>query len=146
MKAVPWTADKEYWKRKIIQLESIAYLIFAAVAIGLAAMKMMGIAVISLAVMWVFIFDLMGHRRKLASMLENKPRNTVGLTQWVRCRPGDNVGYCACGLVVRLDHAKWFPNSVDFGGGRFSIVCSCGIGYYRLKLPGLSETPVQRKN
>ena len=91
-----------------------------------------------------------------SGMLANKPRSTQRLTQWIQHRVPDSVDFiCSggfggfCGWHHEWKDAKWIPNydpalfedfddslprPVDPGGGRFVILCPCGIGHFKLKL------------
>ena len=94
----------------------------------------------------LFTTDLIYTQDKLAEMLSNKPRSTAGLTTWVQLRDWQTEIHCACGARVEIDRAKWHANSVDRGGGRFALVCPCGIGYFKLKPgPGSTWSPADKK-
>jgi hypothetical protein len=88
-----------------------------------------------------------------SGMLANKPRSTSNLTQWTQWRP-DSTGFlCTCRQLHQWTEAEWIPNLqvedtvigtqveindalgafVDPHGGRFVILCPCGLGHYKLK-------------
>lgn len=93
-----------------------------------------------------------------SGMLANKPRTTYRLTTW-RQHPSDEQNFhCICEARAlpgpRRDRpyrwefdATWIPNydpqqfgdelepgvAVDPYGGRYVILCPCGIGHYKLK-------------
>jgi hypothetical protein len=88
-----------------------------------------------------------------SGMLANKPRSSQRLTEWVQWRASSDgkIGllphfWCSCGKMHRWSDAKWFPNvlacmdefddapaiAVDPGGGRWVILCPCGIGHFKL--------------
>jgi hypothetical protein len=84
-----------------------------------------------------------------SGMLANKPRSTHDLTKWMQWPSPQYLGYsmkCECGRLHELDEWKWIPNfdpelfgeaeypsHGDPGGGRFVILCPCGIGHFKLK-------------
>jgi hypothetical protein len=89
-----------------------------------------------------------------SGMLANKPRSTSRLTEWVQ-HPADGVQFTCfhrvrgpvCGRLHHWSDAQWIPNydpevfepeehpgTVDPGGGRFVILCPCGLGHFKLKL------------
>ena len=86
-----------------------------------------------------------------SGMLANKPRSTRGLTKWIQHSAQQFLGWgvkCDCGRIYELDQWKWVPNypedetsdefrdsnvEIDPGGGRFVILCPCGIGHFKLK-------------
>jgi hypothetical protein len=99
---------------------------------------------------------LTGVRIPGSGMLANKPRDTSRLTRWTqhRLHPGftyeelaENCFCCNCGEPYRLGDLKWTANvleceeeiddvpavSVDPEGGRYVLICPCGIGHYLLR-------------
>jgi len=95
-----------------------------------------------------------------SGMLANKPRSTRGLTMWIQhherqidfiCHneSGDPWGVPTenCGRRYEWRDAKWVPNydpaqmqdtelfakEIDPGGGRYVILCPCGLGHFKLK-------------
>jgi len=85
-----------------------------------------------------------------SGMLANKPRNTQRLTTWIQ-HPANSIAFnCGCGIRhfwAEWDGAMWIPNydpeqfgeaeypsTVDPGGGRWVILCPCGMGHFKLKL------------
>lgn len=95
-------------------------------------------------------------------MLANKPRDTSRLTKWTQhlVYPGmtyedakDSCFSCDCGEPYKLGDLKWIPNvaedeeepgtaAVDPEGGRYVLICPCGIGHYVLKQVSLDASPV----
>lgn len=89
-----------------------------------------------------------------SGMLANKPRSTSRLTKWIQHVPGSIEFICfdpdagpRCGERHHWKDAQWVPNfdpdvfepeehpgNVDPGGGRFVILCPCGLGHFKLKL------------
>lgn len=133
MKTVPWSAHEEKWTRRSIIFDWLAFwLLFALMAVLFSQQLYLGGA-IPFFTLGFFLGDLLHQREKLDAMLLNKPRSMSGLTHWVQLRPWQTEMCCACGAQIRIADAHWYPNPVDAGGGRFSIVCSCGIGYFKLK-------------
>jgi hypothetical protein len=131
---VPWSEYSELWRRRALAFDSVACIAFgfgtivAAIFRSLPAVAICGVS----AILWIWM--VIHDARKLNAMLENKPRRgAAGLTTWIRLRPWQTEICCACGTIVHIDGAPWFPNPVDPGGGRFSIVCPCGIGYFKLE-------------
>lgn len=85
-----------------------------------------------------------------SGMLANKPRSTANLTTWCNHRYRACVPFdCECGRQLHWKDAQWIPNydpqfdtevgpgellpEIDPGGGRFVILCPCGIGHFKLK-------------
>jgi hypothetical protein len=89
-----------------------------------------------------------------SGMLANKPRNTQSLTQWIQHHVSQERFFCShldgrpTECFSWATDAKWIPNydpdlfedfdnglprSVDPGGGRFVILCPCGLGHFKLK-------------
>lgn len=88
-----------------------------------------------------------------SGMLANKPRSTVRLTEWIQHGPFERGFVCGGHLPpLPAKHfdwetdAKWVPNfdpehfgeaeyptPVDAGGGRWVILCPCGLGHFKLK-------------
>jgi len=83
-------------------------------------------------------------------MLANKPRDTSRLTTWVHHRrvnvepTGDRTVRCRCGNTFDVEEFKWIPNvaedeeepgtaAVDPEGGRYVLICPCGVGHYLLR-------------
>jgi hypothetical protein len=130
---IPWSAEAERKIRRLILLDWIGFWfsLLAGIVIGVwrgfLLGSMMTVPAILLGV------DLIHQQGKLGEILVNKPRSTEGLTEWVQLRPYQVEISCACGRQVRIEQAKWRANSIDRGGGRFAIVCRCGIGYFKLK-------------
>jgi hypothetical protein len=131
--SIPWSERAEKWARRIIILDwvlvwvwifSFLYCLFAKSLVG---------SVITVIAAGLFTADLIYTQDKLAEMLSNKPRSTAGLTNWIQLRDWQTEIHCACGARVEIGKARWHPNSVDRGGGRFALVCPCGIGYFKLK-------------
>lgn len=92
-----------------------------------------------------------------SGMLANKPRSTANLTEWMHW-PATHTGFldkgpreidriqCRCGAVHSFKkEGKWIPNhdpdqradgtfpDIDPGGGRWVILCPCGVGHYKLR-------------
>ena len=94
-----------------------------------------------------------------SGMLANKPRSTRGLTRWTKW-PSTSFGRgmcnelaitCECGRVHQAEEWQWIPNydpqqivnaalfsetvdpGIDPGGGRYVILCPCGLGHFKLK-------------
>jgi hypothetical protein len=91
-------------------------------------------------------------------MLANKPRSLQRLTKFYQHRSWEISFVCfrqpgiSCGRVHHWQDAEWLPNYKredlvddatdeeiqifcgDPGGGRFVILCPCGIGHFKLKL------------
>jgi len=82
-----------------------------------------------------------------SGMLANKPRSTSTLTEWF-AHPADTKGFICPGCGTTLDFrkmAEWIPNhdpdqaadgtfpDIDPGGGRWVILCACGVGHYKLR-------------
>lgn len=132
-RVIPWSGHEEMWLTRIVTLDWILAWVFFVGAGGafLWRQLLLGIALDSVAILWAAL--LLRDRNKLRTMLQNKPRSTAGLTEWVKLRPWQTEICCACGTIVHIDGAPWFPNPVDAGGGRYSIVCPCGIGYFKLR-------------
>jgi hypothetical protein len=80
-----------------------------------------------------------------SGMLANKPRSTANLTRWKQwgSSSGDWFVCTDCARPYRWGgDAQWIPNypepedvaaPVDPGGGRYVILCRCGLGHYKLK-------------
>jgi hypothetical protein len=88
-----------------------------------------------------------------SGMLANKPRSTANLTKWTQWAdaPFDEPSlffWCnGCGKRHEWAAAQWIPNYdgdpediplgtpmyFDPGGGRYVILCPCGLGHYKLK-------------
>lgn len=92
-----------------------------------------------------------------SGMLANKPRSTANLTRWIHhvnvetLDDGCPIGMLQCEGCRKLHHwsdAQWIPNfdgnmedyepgsrsfQIDPGGGRFVILCPCGLGHFKLK-------------
>lgn len=107
---------------------------------------------------------LSGGRVPGFGMLANKPRDTSRLTKWVNQsssfgNPGEEffdrvmVFHCECGWTFTAPEMKWIPNvaedeeepgtpAVDPEGGRYVLICPCGIGHYVLKEVSLDASPV----
>jgi len=97
-----------------------------------------------------------------SGMLANKPRSTRGLTEWRQHPAEEDAFFCECPVVpggtIRRWHmwsreAQWIPNyrddpveqlllndearnskhEIDPGGGRYVILCPCGLGHFKLK-------------
>lgn len=132
-KAIPWSELEEKRLLRILLCDLIVILLLAIGGIALTAAKVWPCVAIDFAGACFYVIDIYAQWAKLQAMLQNKPRSTVGLTTWIRMRPYQTEICCACGAVVHIDGAPWFPNPVDPGGGRYSIVCPCGIGYFKLK-------------
>jgi hypothetical protein len=133
MTPVPWSANFEKWIRRLILFEWITVWVAIIFFVGMMAQKMLWPALFGLLLIVLFGADLIYHQDKLEEMLSNKPRSTAELTMWVQLRDWQTEMNCACGAQVHFSTAKWYANSVDAGGGRFSLVCPCGIGYFKLK-------------
>lgn len=131
--SVAWSAQDEKLQRAIVWINYVAMwlCLIAAALVGTYGHFIVAALFVGFAVVWVA--DCSRQKKKYAAMLENKPRSMAGLTQWIQLRAWQTDMWCACGAIVHVEDASWFPNPVDAGGGRFSIVCPCGIGYYKLK-------------
>jgi Bacteriorhodopsin-like protein len=81
-----------------------------------------------------------------SGMLANKPRSTKGLTRFIAWPRDSHSLLCECGRLQQWTNAHWIPNynlddgetltdsnEVDPGGGRWVILCPCGLGHYKLK-------------
>jgi hypothetical protein len=88
-----------------------------------------------------------------SGMLANKPRSLSRLTKWIEHVPGSIEFICfdpdattRCGEQHHWKDAQWIPNydaevfepeehpgTVDPGGGRYVILCPCGLGHFKLK-------------
>lgn len=82
-----------------------------------------------------------------SGMLANKPRGTANLTPYIHHIPNGYAFSCSgCGRTHLWADAQWIPNydpeqfgpgdlpqAVDPGGGRYVILCPCGLGHYKLK-------------
>lgn len=89
-----------------------------------------------------------------SGMLANKPRSTANLTAWFEHR--EKLDWFICAGYNRVEHrlcpikhfwkdAEWIPNhdpdqradgtfpDIDPGGGRWVILCPCGVGHYKLR-------------
>jgi hypothetical protein len=131
---VAWSADKEISLRRVLFVDALGVLLNAGLAIYSFPRKdgfWIGIFVAFWAVFfaWLFARD----RGRLVAMLKNKPAGTGSLTPFIRLRPWQNEISCQCGASVHIANGKWFPNAIDAGGGRFCVVCPCGVGYFKLK-------------
>jgi hypothetical protein len=137
---VPWSASGELWTRRALVFDTIACISSGIGAVACLAFlvfdsdkrfSLVGGILGAAAIFWLYMAarDAM----KLNAMLLNRPYNAAGMTTWVQLRAWQTEICCACGTIVIIDGAPWFPNSVDAGGGRYSIVCPCGIGYYKLR-------------
>lgn len=132
-RGMSWSAYEEKWLRRVLWFDYCAMWITGIVGISFAFWRQWAWVVTCFAVVLIYFVDFCIQRRKYDTMLLNKPRSIGGLTEWVKLRPWQTEICCACGAIVHIDGAPWFPNSVDAGGGRYSIVCPCGIGYYKLR-------------
>jgi hypothetical protein len=133
MNQVPWDAYSEKWTRRIVAFDWCVTWLSILLLLVLVFEKKFLAAALALVPIVLFGIDLLYQQDKLKAMLVNKPRSTVGLTEWVELRPWQTEICCACGRLVDISGASWFPNSVDRGGGRFAMSCKCGIGYFKLK-------------
>jgi hypothetical protein len=135
----PWSAKREKWARRIIALDWTVVWLFILYLVYCGFRKEFWGAMCCVLGVVLFTWNLLYAQSKLAEMLENKPRSTAEMTKWVQIQHRGQEMYlqhpfhCECGALVHFKDAKWYPNSVDRGGGRFSIVCPCGIGYFKLK-------------
>jgi len=95
-----------------------------------------------------------------SGMLANKPRSTRGLTEWRQHPASEESFYCSCQTalprpwkILWWADAQWIPNyrddlveqlllndearnskhEIDPGGGRYVILCPCGLGHFKLK-------------
>jgi hypothetical protein len=87
-----------------------------------------------------------------SGMLANKPRSTANLTGYFEHREKDDWFICAgwrdgklCRIRYFWKDAEWIPNhdpdqradgtfpDIDPGGGRWVILCPCGVGHYKLR-------------
>jgi hypothetical protein len=82
-----------------------------------------------------------------SGMLANKPRSTSTLTEWFTHPIGTKDFICpGCGTTLNFKKmAEWIPNhdpdqaadgtfpDIDPGGGRWVILCACGVGHYKLR-------------
>jgi len=95
-----------------------------------------------------------------SGMLANKPRDTSRLTRWHRigwlpealrrfngAPPAIRNFMCDCGRIHETAKMRWIPNvlecvdelddapavAVDPEGGRWVLICECGVGHYMLK-------------
>lgn len=88
-----------------------------------------------------------------SGMLANKPRSNAKLTEWTQWRPDSTSFLCTCRRLHQWPEAEWIPNlqvedtvigtQVEIGdalgafidphGGRYVILCPCGLGHYKLK-------------
>lgn len=82
-----------------------------------------------------------------SGMLANKPRSTSTLTEWYQHPPGSLSLICpGCGTTLDFKKmGEWIPNhdpdqradgtfpDIDPGGGRWVILCACGVGHYKLR-------------
>lgn len=89
-----------------------------------------------------------GQRIPGRGMLANKPRDTSRLTKWIRhTREEAPLGFtCPCWRPYDWEQLKWTANvldcdeemgdvpavAVDPEGGRWVLLCECGIGHYML--------------
>jgi hypothetical protein len=134
MGTVPWSADAERTTWGKILLDWLGFWLSVLAAILLAWWKEPVTGALMALPAGILASDLLHNQEKLREMLENKPRSTEGLSQWVQL-PADafNVLCWSCGRIVEFEPGDWHANSVDRGGGRFSRVCPCGMGYFKLK-------------
>lgn len=143
----PWSAKGEKWARRIIALDWTVVWLFILYLVYCGFRKEFWGAMGCVLFVVLFAWDLLYTQSKLAEMLENKPRQTVGLTSWVQLRDWQTEIHCACGARVDITRARWCANNLDRGGGRFSMVCHCGIGYFKLKPgPGSTWSPAEKSN
>lgn len=133
MKQIPWSAADEKWTVRIITFDWLVFWGCFLAAVIVAALKHVDLGFLLLLLVLLSGIDLLWQQTKLQAMLVNKPRSMAELTDWVQLRPWQTEICCACGDQVHIDEAHWHPNIVDPGGGRFAIVCPCGIGYFKLK-------------
>ena len=133
MNLVPWSSEEERFKRWDITVDRLCILVSVCCILGGAAFRSPQFSFVSTFLLAFWVWMLFRDRDKLCTMLQNKPRNMANLTTWVRLRPWQEELMCGCGASVHMNKAKWCPNPADAGGGRFSIVCPCGVGYYKLK-------------
>lgn len=133
MKSIPWSAEGEKRIRWIIACYWILFWICVTSSIYIICKDLGVISGFAQGTAsCIYAIGLFRERNRLQAMLLNKPRNTENLTQWIRLRPWELDICPKCGAALRMTGANWCPNSIDPGGGRFSVVCSCGTGYYRL--------------
>ncbi len=133
MNSVPWSAESEKWMRSCMRIDQISVFIFLGLTIlGVLKGSLFLVCLGLCSFAWICA-DLWYVTRRYEAMLQNKPRSTVEMTKWIRLETWQTEIICVCGANVHMQRASWYPNSVDPGGGRFSIVCSCGVGYYKLK-------------
>jgi len=95
-----------------------------------------------------------GSRWPGSGMLQNKPRDTSRLTKWRQWKESEGLGPLGftCEQCFRPHHwadMQWIPNvsevepeildapeegdPVDPGGGRYVLICQCGMGHFRLR-------------
>jgi hypothetical protein len=136
---VSWSAHSELWLRRCLTLDACMVCCFSTGMIWcmfwhgrFAAVACMGGAL---------LFLILSARdiARLHLMLQNRPANPAArLTHWIQLRAWQTELCCECGAQVHISRATWFPNPYDAGGGRFSLVCQCGVGYFKLR-----ESPTQ---
>lgn len=135
MNTVPWSAEKENLCKLAILIDWAFFWLFVFLLGCGVFLRIISVMILSLVVGGFWARMLLRDRARLQAMLLNKPQSTQTLTKWVRLMsPGRSKIRCTCGTLIDFIGAEWFPNHVDPGGGRFSVVCPCcGIGYYSLK-------------
>lgn len=82
-----------------------------------------------------------------SGMLAHKPRSLRNLTTFIQHAPSTTDFMCGrCGQIHFWKDATWYPNydesqfdpedlpMVDPAGGRFVILCGCGVGHFKLKV------------
>jgi hypothetical protein len=134
-KSVPWSAEAEKHFRGWITVWWIFFWIEVVIVIG-CVIESIYIAALGFTILAaVALIALLHCTGKLYAMMENKPRSGAPLTKytWLPAY-AFNVLCPDCGRIVEID--QWMDNPIDAGGGRFSKVCECGRGYYRLRSQG----------
>ena len=131
-----WSADRETSLRRVIFADVAGFCTLVAEGVYSMAHGGRGSSLVALfALAWagVFLWLTARDKTKLARMLVNKPAGRGRLTEWIELRPWQTEMCCACGRTVRIASARFMENPVDPGGGRFSVVCPCGVGYFKLR-------------
>jgi len=132
-KVVPWSERDERWATRVVILDTALIWVFGVLAgIFLFVPHALPLAGLTLFAALGFFFLLMRDSEKLSAMLQNKVVGAGARTAWIELRPWQTEIYCSCSRPVSFDGAPFYPNDVDRGGGRYSVVCPCGQGYFKL--------------
>jgi hypothetical protein len=147
MTGKPWSAERE---RRLTATKNTAFYVFvlslAQMIIG-AALYKGWLAVWALPAFTASFCVSIWAGSELSAMEPNRPYfGARGLTKW-RFWPHHQAEFdCRCGRRLTFAGVAFSPNSVDPGGGRYSLVCFCGQGHYKNGLPAPGASAASGKD